>query len=49
VRGWTYRADIQRHDEIDAKPVRAKLADEIDHWLHAAGWPRLRSPAELSC
>ena len=44
-----YRTAVEHHRETGARPVRAKLADEINHWLHAAGWPRLRSAAELSC
>ncbi len=38
-----------RYDEAGDTIVRQAVADEIDRWLHAAGWERIEAFDEITC
>ena len=44
-----YAAVEARLDAARETAVRKAAAKELDRWLHAAGWPRLRTLRELAC
>ena len=39
----------ERFKEAGDTAVRNALADEIDKWLHAAGWERVDALDEITC
>ena len=38
-----------RYDEAGDTAVRDAVADELDKWLHAAGWERIEAFDEITC